>query len=141
MPSALSGGQRRRVAIARAMAAKPNLLLFDDPTSGLDYEIRTPRIFHWKGVIKLCLMCAYDRSRNCRDVQKTPGFIGRGDWIRTSDPLRPRQVRYQAALRPDSENSLDSTAVSTGIRIAVLRFMGESVAKLSQNSFPGSRPP
>jgi hypothetical protein len=25
---------------------------------------------------------------------------GRGDWIRTSDPLRPRQVRYQAALRP-----------------------------------------
>jgi phospholipid/cholesterol/gamma-HCH transport system ATP-binding protein len=36
MPATLSGGQRRRVAIGRAMAHKPDLILFDDPTVGLD---------------------------------------------------------------------------------------------------------
>jgi len=40
MPATLSGGEARRVAIVRAMAAKPGLLILDEPMNGLDPKRR-----------------------------------------------------------------------------------------------------
>jgi len=40
LPDNMSGGQQRRVSLARAIAYEPDLLILDEPFKGLDYELQ-----------------------------------------------------------------------------------------------------
>lgn len=53
-PSDLSGGMKKRVGLARAIAIQPEVLLYDEPTTGLD-PINTERINHLINGLKAAL--------------------------------------------------------------------------------------
>ncbi|HTJ82496.1 MAG TPA: ATP-binding cassette domain-containing protein, partial [Polyangiaceae bacterium] len=53
-PADLSGGMKKRVGLARAIAIQPEVLLYDEPTTGLD-PINTERINHLINGLKAAL--------------------------------------------------------------------------------------
>ena len=95
MPSELSGGQRRRVALARAMASRPSLLLVDDPTTGLD---------------PITASSVNDEIVKLRDLERVTSIIVTHQ-IRDAHYVAP----HEAHRRPDgSVEILEADADKTG---------------------------
>ncbi len=96
-PDELSGGQQRRVALARALAVEPRVLLLDEPFSGLDAPVR-------------------DRLR--RELRRLQREVGLSTVLVTHDP-------EEAALLADEILVLDDGRVlQAGSRASVFRAPG-----------------
>jgi molybdate transport system ATP-binding protein len=68
MPNELSGGQAQRVALARALAAEPEVVLLDEPLSGLDVSAASAMRTLLRGVLTAGGRCAVLISHDLLDV-------------------------------------------------------------------------
>ncbi|BCB18419.1 ABC transporter ATP-binding protein [Bosea sp. ANAM02] len=103
-PSELSGGARQRLAIARALAAKPRLMLLDEPTAGLDPEeagevLAMMRNFVGSG---LTLIVATHDIGFVREVADDVAFMDTGEIVERGRPeeliAAPKQARTRDFL-------------------------------------------
>jgi phospholipid/cholesterol/gamma-HCH transport system ATP-binding protein len=88
MPAELSGGMKKRVSIARALAVHPNLILYDEPTAGLD-PVLTEQIGHVIADLKqlkiTSLVVTHDLNLGFA-VADGMGMIHEGRLIETGTP-------------------------------------------------------
>ena len=80
-PGALSGGEKQRVAIGRALLSAPKLILADEPTGSLDLE-------SCQQVFDLLVGLQKDLGFSCLVVTHNPGLANLCDRIRAIDQMR-----------------------------------------------------
>ena len=74
LPSQLSGGQQQRVAIARALAAKPAIILADEPTGNLDVDTAA-------GIVKIFKELAHEDKKCVIAVTHSEAFAAEADVV------------------------------------------------------------
>ena len=104
LPSALSGGMRKRVAIARAIVHRPPILLFDEPTSGLD-PITTRRIdeliLKLRRELHVCVVVVTHDVRSAARIATETALLKDGEIIFNGTPeeMHATDDRYVRAFR------------------------------------------
>lgn len=104
-PDRLSGGQQQRVAIVRALARKPELMLFDEVTSALDPELVAEVLSAMRGLKDegMTMLVATHEMGFARDVADTVCFLDDGSILETGPPKEifenPSQPRTQQFLQ------------------------------------------
>jgi putative S-methylcysteine transport system ATP-binding protein len=101
-PSRLSGGQQQRVGIARALAANPSILLFDEPTSSLDPELVSGILGLIKELAKShnqTMLIVTHEMRFAFDVADRIVFMDKGKFIEEGPPEEIRNSADKINIR------------------------------------------
>ena len=112
-PASLSGGQQQRVAIARALALDPEVMLFDEPTSAIDPELRIEVLRVMRGLADagMTMIVVTHELGFARRVADRVAFFDEGRILECGPPAdvldRPRHQRvaaFVAAVDGDLED-------------------------------------
>ncbi|WP_278259941.1 ABC transporter ATP-binding protein [Nocardioides convexus] len=119
LPRTLSGGERQRVALARSLAAKPRLLLLDEPLSALDTGLRARlaadlrRILTESGTTALLVTHDQDEAFAVADrlaVMRAGRIVQEGPtaevWAAPADAETAGFLGYPRVLRGDAAGAL-----------------------------------
>ncbi|MEW6109223.1 MAG: amino acid ABC transporter ATP-binding protein [Nitrospirota bacterium] len=103
-PSSLSGGEQQRVAILRALAMKPAVMLFDEPTSSLDPEMVGEVLSVIRGLVEegMTTLIATHEMNFAREVADRIVVFDHGDIVEIDSPERiftsPKTERTRSFL-------------------------------------------
>lgn len=107
-PIQLSGGQQQRIAIARALAMNPKVMLFDEPTSALDPELIGEVLAVMRRLateLHMTMLVVTHEMGFAREVASRMVFVHEGQIIEEgppsevlSDPQRPETRRFLEAV-------------------------------------------
>jgi polar amino acid transport system ATP-binding protein len=103
-PAQLSGGQQQRLAIARALAMDPKLMLFDEPTSALDPELvgEVLQVMQQLAREGMTMIVVTHEMGFAREVADTVVFMDAGVGVESGEPAKvlsdPREERTKAFL-------------------------------------------
>ncbi len=95
LPAELSGGMRKRVAVARAVALDPEIILYDEPTTGLD-PVNRRRIGELianlqRGLGVTSVVVTHDLAL-CFEVSDRIGLLDRGRLVQVGSPDELRRA-------------------------------------------------
>ncbi|MFD3515526.1 ABC transporter permease [Streptomyces sp. NPDC058657] len=120
-PAEVSGGQAQRIALARALASRPRLLLLDEPLSALDQttraRVRHTLRRHLEGFGGVCLIVTHDPVEAVSLADRILVLDG-GDVLQDAPPAEvTRHPRSPWVARMLGRNAWPGTASEGGLRL------------------------